>query len=627
MAWAASNDGALPSGVRNCAKFRDPTVLSLTPGERHPGSLMDLVWRSLETRPSSRSIGVVWAALLLLATLPYVAALRHPFVYDDHAQVVRNDLVRSLDPRPALTAGSVTHGRVEWYRPLAVYSLAVSYAASGLDPMPYRLFNLGLHAANTLLVLLVASRLLQSNLGGFGAAAFFAVHAVHSEAVIPAFGRADLLAAFFVLLGWYLSLSIRVGAAGLGAIAATFLAALLSKENGVSLFPVVFATDLAVRGRGVPTSSARVRQVIGQRWKLYLALAAVLLFYAGLRFWATGSLLATAGVRYVENPLIEATPIARVVTAFWVAVEYVRLFLIPYPLVVDYSYNQIPVITSWADRRMLTLAGLVTLVTVSLRWLWRRRPDVGLALVLFALLLAPVANVFVSIGTIMAERLLYLPSVALCFLTGLLLIDTLRRFRPLFRIAVCAAFAVLIGVHAAATMARSRDWASEERLFASAVTASPNSAKARFNYAAALVEAGQVKRAEESLRMAVTIAPIYPEAHNLMGTLLLARDDVAGAGRAFELALRDAPTYPPALGNLGIVRRREGRIGEARGLLERAVAADPSIAVAHVNLALIAEMQGDRQKAIEHYRRAYALDPSLTIARARADDLDSSPRR
>ena len=47
----------------------------------------------------------VWSALLLLATAPYVNTLGTGFVYDDHAQVVRNELVRSLDPVPILRAG------------------------------------------------------------------------------------------------------------------------------------------------------------------------------------------------------------------------------------------------------------------------------------------------------------------------------------------------------------------------------------------------------------------------------------------------------------------------------------------------------------------------------------------
>ena len=63
---------------------------------------------------ADRSAGfVVVPGLLLLATLPFLNTLDNQFVYDDYAQVVRNDLVKTLDWRTALE-GSVTHGRVEW---------------------------------------------------------------------------------------------------------------------------------------------------------------------------------------------------------------------------------------------------------------------------------------------------------------------------------------------------------------------------------------------------------------------------------------------------------------------------------------------------------------------------------
>jgi hypothetical protein len=76
-----------------------------------------------------------WLAVACLAVAPFVNGLHNEFVYDDHAQVTRNALVRSLDPRPILAGGAVTHGHVEWYRPLTIYSLALNRAMSGDQPL------------------------------------------------------------------------------------------------------------------------------------------------------------------------------------------------------------------------------------------------------------------------------------------------------------------------------------------------------------------------------------------------------------------------------------------------------------------------------------------------------------
>lgn len=570
---------------------------------------------------------LVWLGLFLLATLPYVTAIDHPFVYDDYAQVVRNDLVRSTHPGPVLAGGSVTHGGVEWYRPLTVYSLALNYAATGLEPVSYRLVNLGVHGANTLLVLLIAKRLLPSDSAAIAAAAVFGAHAVHAEAVIPVFGRADLLAAFFVLVAWRLSLAPSFGPGRVAVAAVMFLAGLFSKENAVALLPVLFATDVAIRGGTLGATVVRIRRAFKGRWPLYLAMLSALVLYVAVRTLATGSLISTEVVRYLENPLVEAGFAARVATASWVVVEYLRLFLVPHPLTVDYSYNQIPVITRWSDPRLAAVGALVAAVVLALPFAWRKWRVAGLAMVLFGILIAPVSNLLVPIGTIMAERLLYLPSMALCLLAGTAVIRLYRRVRPPLRGVIAGAFVFVLIAHVGTTVVRSRDWSSEERLFASAVRVAPHSAKARFNHAVALVEAGQTGPAESALRAAVTIARAYPEAHNLLGTLLLARNNVAGAEHAFQSALRDAPMYPPALGNLGILRRRQGRSGEARDLLERAVEADPSMAVAHVNLGLIADMDGDYARAIRHYRRAWALDGTLDVARERAQELEGKAVR
>ena len=48
-------------------------------------------------------------------------------------------------------------------------------------------------------------------------------------------------------------------------------------------------------------------------------------------------------------------------------------------------------------------------------WIWRNRENGPAFPVLFTLVcLAPVSNLVVPVGTIMAERILYLPSVGVC---------------------------------------------------------------------------------------------------------------------------------------------------------------------------------------------------------------------
>jgi Tfp pilus assembly protein PilF len=559
-------------------------------------------------------------ALLAGAAAPFANGLGNDWVYDDRAQVVRNELVRSLEPGPILARGSVTHGEVEWYRPLTVFSLALNYSLSGLEPFAYHLTNLALHGANTLLVVKAGERLAAPG-PAILAAALFAVHAVHTEAVTPVSGRADLLAALFVLFAWWLAL----GPPGLfraAAIGTFFLFGLLSKENAVALLPLVAAGDILGRR-------------VARRGPLYASLGAGLAAYAVLRYLALGSTLSSGTIRYIENPLVEAGAPSRVATSLWIALRYLGLWIVPHPLSADYSYDQIPVISDGRDPRLFAvIVASVIMLGLTFRW-WRRLSGAALCLIAFPILLAPVANLFFPIGTMMAERLLYLPSAPLAMLTGMaaarlagprLSPDTsgARRWR---RKAVSAAIALALFGHLGASVRRNRDWLSDEALFAATVRTAPRSAKAQFNYGSLLLERGDAQRAEPYLRKAIAIAPAYPEAHNLLGTLHLARGELVDAEREFRLALADAPDYPPALANLGMTLVRRSRWEEAEKALLQAVARDPTLAAAYLNLGLVAEIRQELAQAIVFYRRAYALDPGLDVARSRAQELASNLTR
>jgi Tfp pilus assembly protein PilF len=545
-------------------------------------------------------------ALLAGAVGPFANGLGNDWVYDDRAQVVRNQLVRSLAPGPIFAGGSVTHGRVEWYRPLTVYSFAVNYSLSGLDPFGYHLTNVALHAANVFLVLKVGERLAAPGPAAL-AAALFAVHAVHTEAVTPVSGRADLLAALFVLLAWWLALATSTSLWRPPVVGLLFLAGLLAKESAVALLPLVAASDILGRP-------------LARRRAVYAALFSGLAAYLTVRYTAVGSLFTWGTIRYIENPLVEAGTVSRVITAFWIVLRYLGLFLLPHPLSADYSYNQISVISDWRDPRLLgVLFGIVFAIGLIV-WFWRRSRGATLCLLALGILLAPVGNFFFPIGTIMAERLLYLPSVPLSLLAGLAAARAAAG--PVWRrTLVSAAIVLALAGNLGAAVARNRDWRSDEALFAATVGQAPRSAKAHFNYGSLLLEKGETEKAEPLLRKAVAIAPSYPEAHNLLGTIHLARGELAEAERAFRVALADAPEYAPALGNLGMTLVRQSRWEEAEKALRQAVARDPSLAVAYLNLGLLAEIRQDFAEAIVLYRRAYSIDPGLQLARSRAEAL------
>jgi hypothetical protein len=86
------------------------------------------------------------------------------------------------------------------YRPLYFLSLEGMYLAFGRDPTGYHVVSLLVHLGNTLLVWLIAFRLLRSRLSAHIAALIFALHPAYVVAVAWASGIGSPLAALLALL-------------------------------------------------------------------------------------------------------------------------------------------------------------------------------------------------------------------------------------------------------------------------------------------------------------------------------------------------------------------------------------------------------------------------------------------
>lgn len=92
----------------------------------------------------------------------------------------------------------------------------------------------------------------------------------------------------------------------------------------------------------------------------------------------------------------------------------------------------------------------------------------------------PATNLFFYVGFVVAERVLYLPSVGYCLLFGLG-VGRLRKTRYHWKLA-CVAMVVLLLVFSLKTIKRNRDWMNEETLYRSAVPVNPPKGKKQLLY-------------------------------------------------------------------------------------------------------------------------------------------------
>ena len=576
------------------------------------------------SRRDAALVGVVTAASALPALFP-------GFIHDDHRLIEQNELLRGLTRVPEiLTRGYWTVGDTgvpNLYRPVTILSFLVNHAVGGTEPLGYRLVNVALHVLVALMVLGLARRVLGPPSaerpidGALAAALLFAVHPVHTEVLGLVVGRGDLLAATGTLLCLLLFLGARARAASgdrrgarlldAGAVAA-FLLGFFSKENAVAAPFIVLAADLtrpwAQAFPGAPAAgsvSPRPRPAWGAHAALFAALGAGLL----VRTAVLGMVGPAAFTPFIDNQIAHQPFPLSTLTALAVLARYARLLVAPVHLSIDYSFNAIPPSGSLLEPGPLTGLLIVAAVAGAIVFLRGRRPAPAFALLFAGLAFLPVANLLIPIGTIMAERLLYLPSVGFCLFAGWLL-AALPAASGAARTAARAAVAALLVLLAVRGLVRLRDWRDDRTIFARAIAVSPASVRAQFNYGVASEQEGDDAAAAAAYARALAIWGEFSDAHYNLAGLDARHQRWADSVEHYREASRLQPGNVSYLVNYGNSLTHAGRPAEALDPLERAVSIEPESDKAWNNLGaayLALGRGGDSERA---WREAARLDPA-----------------
>jgi tetratricopeptide (TPR) repeat protein len=551
------------------------------------------------------------AGLLACATLPYLNILFNGFVYDDDTQLVRNPYVRSFQHLKHIFTSNVWsfHGAAvsNYYRPMMTLGYLIGYKIFGMEPYGFHLVSLLLHILVVCLVFALTQRLTGDRGWAFVAGAFFALHPVHTESVAWIAAVTDLELTFFYLLtfGTFLALARPGGRCSgrlLAVMGATFILALLSKEQAMTLPALATVYEHFYRDDRSETSSSQKLARYGVLWlvgAIYLLLRAH--FLGGLA---------------PDKKFGQVTPMQIVLSATALFGQYVWKLVWPVRLCAYYVFHPS---TSPLDLRVLAgravLLALAALFLVCWRSGERNVRFASFAILWFLATLAPVLNAHWVGVNVFTERYLYLPSVGAAWLVGLgaTKLWSHAGARPARRWAL-ALVGVTVGMlYAGRIVIRDRDWNNDIVFFTRTLELEPEPSLF-VNLGRALAVEGRTDEAMAQYSEALRLEPGNPEAHNNLGIALAGQGRIDEAIAQSSEAVRLEPHNPEAHNSLGIALAAQGRIDEAIAQFSEALRLEPDYLQSHLNLGKVLARQGRIDEAVAQYSEALRIQPDLPQA-------------
>lgn len=525
-------------------------------------------------------------ALLLMVVASMGLGMGNQFVQDDVPIVVQNPAVAN----PTLGAFSEPYWPKGYsrdlYRPFATLTLALQWHLGGGAAWPVHAISIVLYGLLAFSIWGLARRMV-TPAAAWLAAAWFAVHPVHVEAVAVGVNQSELMVALFAVLivTGYIDgrQADSFGTRRAIGLAVALAVACFYKESAIVIPAILIAAELTVlRSRARPPQYRILRPY-------YLACILVVVAFMALRSRILGSLAGT----FTAEGLSGLDLAGRTITMLGVVPDWLRLVAWPAHLQADYSPQEIVGTTSWGASEWLGLS--IVLSAAVLAFSARRRaPAVTFGLLWFAIAISPVSNIAIPTGIVLAERTLLLPSAGVALaLAGL--VDLIAAHWSGVRLRVrqlaLGTVGLLLGLGAVRSAERMTVWNNQDYLWERTVVDAPLSYRAHHARAQFFFVGGNYTLGE---RHALRAVELYPMAFQMRAELADRYREMGlcePAAASYRVAIRIVPGRSDIRASLVACLLWLGRYSEARGVsrIGRAFEADDDVFVNYMALADSAE--------------------------------------
>lgn len=535
-----------------------------------------------------KSILVVFAA----SVIPFLPALFNGFVnWDDPRFILDNPHIRGLTgSNIAAMFTTFVDGN---YIPFTLLSFAVNHELHGLQPAGFHVANILLHGINAVLVLLLLRRMGGSAISAAFGALLFSLHPLRVESVVWATERKDVLFAlfYFMALLAYLQYLENRSIKQLAAVWVLFLCSGLAKQMAISLPIVLLLLDFAAR----------------RKWEWRVLLEKIPFVAGSLGFVA----VAYVGQHASDSILhgTQYTPLHRLLLSCNSLVMYLKSLVWPMDLSCIYPYPKDVVSeAAYTPFVILLLAGIVFFLGRKFRPLW-------IAGLLFLVTLAPVLNVVPAGAQMVADRFMYLPSVAFSYLVAVTTAGGWTRWSRLRRQLALVAATALLALMPVLTWQRSAVWKNDLTLWNDTVRKAPDAFVAHSNLALAQMNAGDFEAAVRGFTRAIALSPTVSDSYSNRGLSYRKLGKREAALADFTMAVTLEPDNATYWFNRAETYYDNDECDKALSDYARALELDPKRSDALMGQGICLGMQGKFEDAAESFSKVLAQDPEDSDAR------------
>jgi len=567
--------------------------------------------------------------VFIVSFITYSNTLSAQFVYDDHRAILRNQDLRADKPWSNLFYNDfwgtpLSHsGSHKSYRPLCVLSFRVNYLFGELNSWGYHLVNNVLHAVVSCLFTYFCYNIYKKEWLSFIGGLLFAVHPIHTEAVAGIVGRADVGAAMFFLLSLicfqHSTSDITSRTSSKSNYTLLILCLLMSvlamytKELGITVLGVCVVYDVLLVSKvniASPTTAMRKLISIGSLQRSFiLTLFTIAMLF--VRFVIMG--YSPPEFSSSDNPAANhSDTLTRFLTFLYLPFCNAWLLIYPWKLSYDWSMDTIPLVESiFTIEALLSFLFYSTLFAIAFVFLIyskyndihdnikltntenkknisvnkmlssaKENEDVNIeefvskslnmmvfSIGIMVITFLPATNLFFYVGFVIAERILYIPSIGFILLIINGLNTVMKIFPSKIKNITLMTFLILF-MFTVKTYTRNFVWENEEALYRSGIEVSP--AKSYGNLANILIRQNKLKEAESAYRSALRFRSNMADTHYNLGILLQKQHRYDEAIKSYKDAISFRPRLAAAHLNLGNVLMEMTRYEEALQVLMKA---------------------------------------------------------